>query len=66
MDWIEAIRHWRALPEEEKLRRRWEAIPRSAARSFAFEGEAVELELLEAEHAGRRMPKVLANPAAKG
>lgn len=66
MDWIEAIRQWQALPEEEKLRRRWESIRRSVERSFAFEGEPVDLAMLEAGHARRAMPKVLANPAAKG
>lgn len=59
MDWEEAIRQWRALPEEEKHRRRWENIPRSVARSFAFEGEPVDLAMLEAEHARRPMPPVV-------
>jgi hypothetical protein len=63
MDWIEAIRQWRALPEEEKLRRRLESIPRQVAQSFAFEGEPVDLAMLEAEHAGRPMPPV--RPRAK-
>jgi hypothetical protein len=56
MDWIEAIRQWRALPEEEKLRRRLESIPRQVAQSFAFEGEPVELAEVEAEHARWPMP----------
>lgn len=49
MDWKEAIRQWRALPEEEKRRRRLESLPRKVARSCAFEGEPVDLALLEAE-----------------
>lgn len=56
MDWKEAIRQWRALPEQEKLRRRWESIPRSVARSFAFSDEPVDLAMLEAEHARHPMP----------
>lgn len=62
MDWEEAIRQWRALPEAEKHRRRWASIPRSVARSFAFEGEPVDLEMLEAEHAGRPMPPAISKP----
>lgn len=58
MDWKEAIRQWRALPEEEKHRRRWESIPRRVAASFAFSGEPVDLAMLEAEHAKRAMPNI--------
>jgi hypothetical protein len=58
MDWKESIRDWRALPEEEKHRLRWESIPRNVARSFAFAGEPVDLALLEAEHARTPMPPV--------
>jgi hypothetical protein len=58
MDWKEAIRQWRALPEAEKRRRRWASIPRSVADSFAFEGEPVDLAMLEAAHAKRPMPAV--------
>ncbi len=50
MDWKEAIRQWRALPEAEKQRRRWDSIPGSVARSFAFEGEPVDQAMLEAVH----------------
>lgn len=38
------ISHWRALPPEEKLRRRWLAIPRNVALSMAFERESVPVE----------------------
>jgi hypothetical protein len=65
MDWKEAIRQWRALPEEEKLRRRLESIPRQVAQSFAFEGEPVDLAMLEAEHARWRMRAVPARSAAQ-
>jgi hypothetical protein len=54
MDWNEAIRQWRALPEAEQQRRR-ATIPRKVARSMAFEGEPVDLALLEARHARRTM-----------
>lgn len=64
MDWKEAIRQWRALPEAEKRRRRWANIPRSVAQSFAFEGEPVDLAMLEAEHARRPMPPASAPPGA--
>lgn len=65
MDWKEAIRQWRALPAEEKQRRRWESIPRSVARSFAFAGEPVDVAMLEAVHARYPMPPVPAKPEGK-
>ena len=43
MTWIENIERWRQLPAEEKLLRRWRAIPRDVAQSMAFEGEAVDI-----------------------
>ena len=39
MNWKENIARWRSLTSEEKLRRRWEAIPQKVERSMAFEGE---------------------------
>ncbi len=39
----ENITRWRSLTPEEKLRRRWEAIPTNVARSMAFEREPVEV-----------------------
>ena len=39
---------WRSLPPEEKLRRRWEAIPLGVARSMAFDGEPVVVEKIRA------------------
>jgi hypothetical protein len=51
MDWKEAMRQWRALPEEEQQRRRRASIPRKVARSMAFDGEPVDQTTLEAEHA---------------
>jgi hypothetical protein len=49
--WIENIERWRQLPAEEKLLRRWKAIPRDVAQSMAFEREPVEMSLLHAIHA---------------
>ena len=40
--WMEAIEHWRNLPEEERRRRHREAIPRHVANSMAMEGEPVD------------------------
>lgn len=62
MDWLQAITRWRALPAEEKRRLRWESIPRSVADSFAFEGEPVDLAMLEAEHARQAMPPLKVPP----
>jgi len=47
-----------------KARRRWESIPQRLARSMAFAGEPVSLEILEAEHALRTMPPVTSTPPA--
>lgn len=43
----ENIDRWRSLPEAEKLRIRRAWIPRSVARSMAFEGEPVDQKRLE-------------------
>ena len=40
--WMEAVERWRSLPEEERRRRRLEAIPRHVANSMAMEGEPVD------------------------
>lgn len=47
MNWIQSIHQWRQLPPEEKLRRRWEAIPQDVAQSMAFEQEPVEIRRLQ-------------------
>jgi hypothetical protein len=47
MTWIENIERWRQLPAEEKILRRWQAIPRDVAQSMAFEREPVEMSLLQ-------------------
>jgi hypothetical protein len=47
MTWIENIERWRQLPAEEKLLRRWQAIPRDVAQSMALEREPVEMSLLQ-------------------
>jgi len=57
--WIENIEIWRQLPAEEKLLRRWKAIPRDVAQSMAFEGEPVEMSLLHAIHARIELPALL-------
>lgn len=48
-DWKQAIARWRELPEKEKYRRAMLGIPRRVARSMAFEGEPVSVEMLEAQ-----------------
>ncbi len=47
MNWIETVNLWRRLPAEEKLRRRWQAIPQDVAQSMAFEQEPVEIRRLQ-------------------
>ena len=59
MNWMENINRWRALPQEEKLRRNWEAIPRDVAQSMAFEREPVAMSRLRATHAQIEPPALL-------
>jgi len=59
MTWIENIERWRKLPAEEKLLRRWQAIPRDVAQSMAFEREPVEMSLLHAIHARIELPALI-------
>jgi hypothetical protein len=59
MTWIENVERWRQLPAEEKLLRRWQAIPRDVAQSMAFEREPVEMSLLHAIHARIEPPALL-------
>ena len=47
MNWIEIVHQWRSLTPEEKLHRRWEAIPHDVAQSMAFEQEPEELRRLQ-------------------
>jgi hypothetical protein len=47
MSWIESVNTWRQLPAEEKLLRRWRAIPHDVAQSMAFEREPVEISRLQ-------------------
>lgn len=56
MNWKEAIQHWRKLPDAKKHTVRWGRIPRNVVESMAFEGEPVDMEMLEAEHARQPMP----------
>jgi len=59
MTWIENIERWRQLPAEEKLLRRWKAIPRDVAQSMAFEREPVGMNLLHAIHARIELPALI-------
>jgi hypothetical protein len=59
MTWIENIERWRQLSAEEKLLRRWQAIPRDVAQSMAFEREPVEMSLLHTIHARIEPPALL-------
>jgi hypothetical protein len=63
MDWTESIRQWRRLPPEEKLRRRWQAIPQDVAESRAFEQEPVDLPFLQAILDRITPPASLKSPA---
>ena len=56
VDYLQAIKNWRALPEEEKFRRRWELLRRQVAATMAFEGEPVSLEWLTRIHAQMDRP----------
>ncbi len=53
MDWKKVIQRWQGLPPEEQARLRRLRIPLNVAESMAFEGEPVDLQMLEAEHARR-------------
>jgi hypothetical protein len=55
----EKITRWRSLPPEEKLRRRWEAIPLDVAQSMAFEREPVPMERITATLARIEPPALL-------
>ncbi|HEB79615.1 MAG TPA: type I-U CRISPR-associated protein Cas5/Cas6 [Rhodospirillales bacterium] len=57
--WKQAILEWRALPEEERHRRRVLGLPRKVARSMALEGEPVSAEMLE-EIVERDYPELFA------
>ena len=61
MTWIENIERWRQLPAEEKLLRRWQAIPRDVAESMAFEKEPVPEERIR-ETLARIEPPALLKP----
>ena len=60
-NWLTNIRHWQALPEEQKQHIRWEGIPEDVARSMAFEGEPVPVEKLR-ETLARIAPPVISTP----
>jgi hypothetical protein len=63
MNWTESISQWRRLSAEEKLRRRWQAIPQDVAQSMAFEQEPVELPFLQ-EILARIAPPASSKPLA--
>ncbi len=50
VSYLDSIALWRALPEEERLLRRWREIPRQVAASMAFEGEPVDFLWLSQLH----------------
>lgn len=56
MDWKQIIEQWRRLPTAEQKRLCLACIPRKVARSMAFEGEPVDLKMLEAELKHRTTP----------
>jgi hypothetical protein len=62
MTWIENVQQWRRLPAEEKLLRRWRAIPRDVAQSMAFEQEPVDQAMLEGQLARIGPPATLKHP----
>lgn len=64
MNWTDTIRNWRRLPEQEQMRRRWEAIPLDVAQSMAFEREPVSLNRLQEIHARIEPPALLKQHAA--
>ena len=55
----ENITRWRSLLPEEKLRRRWEAIPLDVAQSMAFEREPVAMERIRETLAQIEPPALL-------
>ena len=58
----ENFARWRQLTPEEKLRRRWEAIPQDVAQSMAFEGEPVPLEIIRDVFAKIHKPPTQSSP----
>ena len=64
MTWIENVQQWRRLPAEEKLLRRWRAIPRDVAQSMAFEREPVDQATLERQLARIAPPAISKPPTA--
>ena len=64
MDWKENVRRWRALSEADKRRIRLRRIPQKVANSMAFEGQPVDMEMLEHElHRLTRAPSEKADPS---
>lgn len=62
VNYAEVISRWRSLPPEQKRTLRWAAIPRQVAASMAFEGEPVDNQWLETQHA-RATPPAGLKPA---
>jgi len=61
MNMKDNISRWRALTPEEKLRHRWQAIPRNVALSMAFEREPVPMEKIR-ETLAQITPPALLKP----
>ena len=62
MNWKQVVERWQALPREEQAQLRRIRIPLNVAESMAFEGEPVELRMLEAEHARRNPQPAMSKP----
>ena len=62
MNWKQTIKHWRSLQPEEQHRIRRSRIPLNVAESMAFEGELVELTVLQAEFARLDTPSDMSKP----
>ena len=57
MTWIQAIQRWQTLSPDNQRAIRLSHVPTKVARSMAFEGEPVDLKMLEAKLASLIMPQ---------
>jgi hypothetical protein len=62
MTWIASIREWRLLTPEQQRQIRLRRLPTKVARSMAFEGEPVDLRMLDAELARLTRPPDTSKP----
>jgi hypothetical protein len=65
MSWTTAIRQWRLLTPEQQRQIRLRHLPTKVARSMAFEGEPVDLRMLEAELARLTRPPGTSKPPSE-